>query len=63
MTAGPQANEGKLYLCANMDVFSGRIVNYSIDSQMKTRPAVYALDSVVNRRDAIQAGARLQARC
>ena len=39
--------EGKLYLCAIKDVFSNRIVGYSIDSRMKARLAVAALD---NRR-------------
>ena len=30
-------NEGKLYLCAVKDVFSGRIVGYSISDRMKVR--------------------------
>ncbi len=42
--------EGKLYLCAVKDVFSGRIVGYSIDSRMKSRLAVNALASAVARR-------------
>ncbi|GHA43675.1 integrase [Streptomyces spiroverticillatus] len=42
--------EGKLYLCAIKDVFSKRIVGYSIDSRMKSRLAVTALDSAVARR-------------
>ncbi|CAL9303183.1 IS3 family transposase ISBli17 [Streptomyces sp. SudanB148_2056] len=42
--------EGKLYLCAVKDVFSGRIVGYSIDSRMKSRLAVAALQSAVARR-------------
>jgi transposase InsO family protein len=42
--------EGKLYLCAVKDVFSGRIVGYSIDSRMKSRLAVNALESAVARR-------------
>ncbi|MGH3582395.1 MAG: IS3 family transposase [Mycobacterium sp.] len=42
--------EGKLYLCAVKDVYSGRIVGYSIDSRMKTRLAVAALESAVARR-------------
>ncbi|WP_409468471.1 IS3 family transposase [Streptomyces sp. HC307] len=42
--------EGKLYLCAVKDVFSGRIVGYSIDSRMKSRLAVTALQSAVARR-------------
>jgi len=42
--------EGKLYLCAIKDVFSGRIVGYSIDSRMKSRIAVNALNNAVARR-------------
>jgi putative transposase len=42
--------EGKLYLCAIKDVFSNRIVGYSIDSRMKARLAVTALDNAVMRR-------------
>jgi putative transposase len=44
--------EGKLYLCAVKDVYSNRIVGYSIDSRMKSRIAVAALDSAVARRQA-----------
>lgn len=43
-------DEGKLYLCAIKDVYSTRIVGYSIDSRMKTRIAVNALSSAVARR-------------
>ncbi|MDS1115070.1 IS3 family transposase [Gordonia westfalica] len=42
--------EGKLYLCAIKDACSGRIVGYSIDSRMKSRLAVAALNSAVARR-------------
>lgn len=42
--------EGKLYLCAVKDVYSNRIVGYSIDSRMKSRLAVAALNSAVARR-------------
>lgn len=42
--------EGKLYLCAVKDVFSGRIVGYSINSRMKSRLAVAALNNAVARR-------------
>ena len=42
--------EGKLYLCAVKDVYSNRIVGYSIDSRMKSRLAVAALSSAVARR-------------
>ncbi|MFF7442713.1 IS3 family transposase [Streptomyces sp. NPDC008122] len=43
--------DGKLYLCAIKDVFSNRIVGYSIDARMKSRPAVTALDYAVARRE------------
>ena len=42
--------EGKLYLCAIKDVFSNRIVGYSIDSRMKSSLAVNALENAVARR-------------
>ena len=45
-----QQSQGKLYLCAVKDVFSGRIVGYSIDSRMKSRLAVNALEMAVARR-------------
>lgn len=48
-------SEGKLYLCAIKDVYSGRIVGYSIDSRMKARLAVDALNHAVSRRDIIPA--------
>ncbi|WP_228266482.1 IS3 family transposase [Ornithinimicrobium ciconiae] len=44
--------EGKLYLCAVKDVWSGRIVGYSIDARMKSRLAVQALDNAVATRAA-----------
>ncbi len=44
--------EGKLYLCAIKDVFANRIVGYSIDSRMKSRIAVNALNNAVARRQA-----------
>ena len=37
--------EGKLYRCAIKDLFSNRIVGYSIDTRMKARLAVTALDN------------------
>ncbi|WP_328664961.1 IS3 family transposase [Streptomyces sp. NBC_00328] len=43
--------EGKLYLCAVKDVFSKRIVGYSIDARMKSRLAVAALNNAVARRE------------
>ena len=42
--------EGKLYVRAIKDVFSNRIVGYSIDSRMKSRIAVNALNNAVARR-------------
>jgi len=43
-------DEGKLYLCAIKDVFSGRIVGYSMSDRMKARLAVDALDNAASRR-------------
>ncbi|PKV76676.1 transposase InsO family protein [Nocardia fluminea] len=43
-------SEGKLYLCAIKDVFSNRIVGYSIDSRMKASLAVSALNHAVALR-------------
>jgi putative transposase len=45
--------EGKLYLCAIKDVYSGRIVGYSIDSRMKASLAVAALRNAIARRDPV----------
>lgn len=45
-----RTGEGKLYLCAIKDVFSNRIVGYSIDSRMKSRLATTALSNAVARR-------------
>ncbi|WP_328999492.1 IS3 family transposase [Kribbella sp. NBC_00709] len=42
--------EGKLYLCAIKDVYSNRIVGYSIDSRMKASLAVTALRNAVALR-------------
>ena len=42
--------EGKLYLCAIKDMFSRRIVGYSIDSRMTSRLAVRAVANAVARR-------------
>jgi len=46
-------SEGKLYLCAIKDVFSNRIVGYSIDSRMKSQIAVTALENAVARRGVV----------
>jgi putative transposase len=48
--------EGKLYLCAVKDLYSNRIVGYSIDARMKSRLAVTALDNAVARRAVEGAG-------
>ena len=48
-------SEGKLYLCAIKDVFSGRIVGYSMNHRMRASLAVDALRSAVARRDVIPA--------
>jgi putative transposase len=45
--------EGKLYLCAIKDVFSNRIVGYSIDERIKSRIAVNALNNAVARRGSV----------
>ena len=45
-----RTREGKVYLCAVKDVFSNRIVGYSIDSRMKARIAVNALEMAVAHR-------------
>ncbi|MFJ6199087.1 IS3 family transposase [Micromonospora sp. NPDC092111] len=49
ITEHPTA-EGKLYLCAVKDVYSGRIVGYSIDSRMKASLAVTALSNAARLR-------------
>ncbi len=48
-----RTDEGKLYLCAIKDVYSGRIVGYSIDSRMKASLAVAALNSAIARRSPV----------
>jgi putative transposase len=45
-----ETSEGKLHLCAVEDVYSYRIVGYPIDSRMKSRLAVAALNNAVARR-------------
>ncbi|RUP26984.1 MULTISPECIES: IS3 family transposase [Mycolicibacterium] len=45
-----RTGEGKLYLCAVKDVFSNRIVGYSIDDRMKSQLATTALSNAVARR-------------
>jgi transposase InsO family protein len=43
--------EGKLYLCAFKDVYSGRIVGYSMDARMTAQLAVSALRNAIALRD------------
>ncbi len=42
--------EGKLYCCAIKDAFSRRIVGCSVDSRMKSRLAVHALENAIAMR-------------
>jgi transposase InsO family protein len=43
-------DEGKLYCCAIKDLFSNRIVGWAIDSRMKARLVVAAIEMAVARR-------------
>ena len=45
-----RTREGKLYVCAIKDAYSNRIIGYSIDTRMKSRLAVTALNNAVARR-------------
>jgi len=45
-----RTSEGKLYLCAIKDLYSNRIVGYSIDSRMKASLAVAALRNAIALR-------------
>lgn len=49
ITEHPTA-EGKLYLCAIKDLWSNRIVGWAIDSRMKARLVVAAIEMAVARR-------------
>jgi len=51
-----RTDEGKLYLCAIKDLWSNRIVGYSIDERMKARLAVAAVETAVARRGSDVAG-------
>ncbi|MBK1789477.1 DDE-type integrase/transposase/recombinase [Prauserella cavernicola] len=51
--------EGKIYLCAVKDVWSNRIVGYSIADRMTSQLAVDALESAIARRGGTVAGCRL----
>src|SRR5690606_40755005 len=52
-------SEGKVYLCAVKDVWSNRIVGYSIADRMTSQLAVDALESAVSRRGVRVAGCTL----
>jgi transposase InsO family protein len=45
-----QAREGKLYCCAIKDLYSNRIVGWAIDTRMKARLVVAAIEMAVARR-------------
>lgn len=45
-----RTDEGKLYLCAIKDCFSNRIVGWSIDSRMKARLVIAAIEMAAARR-------------
>ncbi len=45
-----KTSEGKLYMCAVKDVYSNRIVGYSISDRMTAKLAVDALPNAVARR-------------
>jgi transposase InsO family protein len=48
-----RTTEGKLYLCAVKDVFSGRIVGYSISDRMTASLAVNAVNNALARRGSV----------
>ncbi|WP_127792103.1 IS3 family transposase [Agromyces sp. LHK192] len=48
-----RTSEGKLYCCAIKDVYSNRIVGYSIDSTMTAELAVNALTMAIQRRSPV----------
>jgi transposase InsO family protein len=45
-----RTDEGKVYVCAIKDAFSNRIVGWAIDSRMKARLVVAALEMAAARR-------------
>jgi transposase InsO family protein len=51
-----RTDEGKLYCCAIKDLFSNRIVGWAIDSRMKARLVVAAIEMAVARRGGNVAG-------
>ena len=46
-----RTDEGKIYLCAIKDIYSNKIVGYSIDSRMKASLAVAAARNAISQRD------------
>ena len=48
-----RTDEGKIYLYAIKDVYSNRIVGYSIDSRMKESLAVSALRNAIGQREIV----------
>jgi transposase InsO family protein len=51
-----RTSEGKLYCCAIKDLFSNRIVGWAIDTRMKARLVVAAIEMAAARRDGDVAG-------
>lgn len=49
ITEHPTA-EGKLYLCVVIDIFSKRVIGYSIDSRMKKRLVLNAVTMAIKQR-------------
>jgi transposase InsO family protein len=48
-----RTDEGKLYLCAIKDLYSNRIVGYSLDARMKASLAVSALRNAIATRSPV----------
>jgi putative transposase len=48
-----RTDEGKLYVCAVKDAFSGRIVGYSMDRRMKAHLSVAALRNAIGLRSPV----------
>jgi transposase InsO family protein len=48
-----RTDEGKLYLCAIKDLYSNRIVGYSLDARMKASLAVSALHNAIATRSPV----------
>lgn len=50
ISASTTPARAKLYICAVEDIYSNRIVGYSIDSRMKSTLAVYAFNNAAAHR-------------